>query len=110
LQWLQQRNGLVDVKETSLVHVPVYFFKYTFKNKVFTALVEAGTGKVMANIFPAKAEAPYLLAGGLTAAVYLALALIAAVGGSPGTILALVAGLIAAPILFAFAAWVANKV
>lgn len=110
LQWLQQRIGLVDVKETSLVHVPVFFFKYTYKAKVYTALVEAGTGKVMANIFPAKAEAPYLMAGGLTAAVYLILALIAAVGGGPGTVLALVIGLVAAPILFAFAAWVANKV
>jgi hypothetical protein len=97
--------------------VPIYIFKYEFRGQAFTAVVEAATGAVLANIFPAKAEAPYLLAGGITAAVYLCLALVPAAGGAFGRNgggiafgVAIVIGLIAAPILFAFAVWVASKI
>jgi len=84
----------------------------------FTATVEAGTGSVFANIFPAKAEAPYLLAGGLTALVFLCLAIFPVIGGLAGNAegvaigLALCAGIgiVAAPILFALAAWVSAKI
>ena len=119
LGWLQQSKGAkVEVKETSMVHIPLYTFKYNFQNQTYTALVEAGTGEVLANIFPAKAEAPYLLAAGITALVYLCLALVpiafGAFGGSftssLGIGLCLGLGIIAAPILFALAVWVASKV
>jgi hypothetical protein len=100
------------------VHIPLYTFKYAYQNKPYTAIVEAGTGSVFANIFPAKAEAPYMLAGGLTAMVFLCLALFPVIGGiadgagGAGIGLALCAGIgiVAAPILFALSAWVAAKI
>jgi hypothetical protein len=105
--WTMSRSTLgSQVKQSSLVHIPIYIFKYAYKNQTYTAMVEAGTGQVLANIFPAKAEAPYLMAGGLTALVYLVLAVIAL--GSPD--LALVLGLIAAPFLFFFAIMIASRV
>jgi DNA-directed RNA polymerase subunit RPC12/RpoP len=120
LGWLQGRGlGAADIVETALVHVPLYTFKYVFNNKTYTALVEAATGKVFANVFPAKAEAPYRLAGCASALVFCVLAFIpligaASVGDASGYFGGLAAclglGCLAAPILFAFAAWVAAKV
>lgn len=117
-QWLQQSRAGIDVRESALVHVPIYLFKYAYAGKTFTAVVEAATGSVLANLFPAKAEAPYLLAGGLTALVYLCLATFPLFGSAfsgdggaaAGAGLALISGLIAAPFLFTFAVWVASKV
>ena len=116
--WLKERSGQVEVLETSLVHIPLFTFKYTYQNAPYTAVVEAGSGKVLANIYPAKAEAPYLLAGGVTALVYLCLALFplfgraiaGSAGAGTGVLLMLGLGLLAAPFLFALAAWVAAKV
>ena len=116
--WLKERSGNVEVLETSLVHVPLFTFKYIYQNAPYTAVVEASTGKVLANIYPAKAEAPYLLAAGVTASVYLCLALFPLIGrgiaGTAGAItgvlLMLGLGVLAAPFLLALAAWVASKV
>ncbi len=120
LGWLQGRGlNVANIAETALVHVPLYTFKYTFNNKTYTALVEAATGKVFANVFPPKAEAPYLLAGCASALVFFVLAWIpligaATVGDESGYFggLAVCAGLgcLTAPVLFAIAAWVAAKV
>jgi DNA-directed RNA polymerase subunit RPC12/RpoP len=118
LGWLRQEHGRVDVRETSLVHVPIYIFKYIYRNQTYTAVVEAATGVVLANLYPAKDQAPYLLAGCSTALVYLALAVLpltgliffAEPGGLLGFAVALALGVLAAPFLFAFAAWVAAKV
>lgn len=102
------------VLETALVHIPLYTFKYNYENQTYTALVEAGTGATLANIYPAKAEAPYLLAGGLTAMVYLMLALIPLIFwdslGAVSLAIYIGLGLLAAPFLFALAVWVAAKV
>lgn len=108
-QWLQQTRPNGNVTESALVHVPIFTFKYAFRDQVYTAVVEAATGRVLANIFPAKAEAPYLLAAGVTALVYLCLALIGLGGGGMAGI-SLVIGVIAAPFLFGLAVWVASKV
>jgi DNA-directed RNA polymerase subunit RPC12/RpoP len=116
--WLTQRQASAgEIVERSLVHLPLYTCKYTYKGSLYTAVVEGGTGEVFANIYPAKAEAPYLLAGGVTAAVFLCLALFPVAGAAAGrngagTGLLLCAGLglIAAPILFALAVWVAAKI
>jgi len=104
--------------ETSLVHIPVYTFKYAYQNKTYTALVEGATGATLANIFPAKSEAPYQLAGGLAAGIFLCLAtfpvigaLVSGEGGlTIGVALCAGLGLVAAPLLFALAAWVASRV
>jgi predicted RNA-binding Zn-ribbon protein involved in translation (DUF1610 family) len=118
--WLLEgtRGAGNEIVEQSLVHIPVFIAKYTYKGNFYTALVEAATGEVMANIYPAKAEAPYMLVGGLAALVFLCLALFPVVGGlsngSQGALagfgLCAAAGMIAAPVLFALAAWVAAKV
>ncbi len=117
--WLQEQGRKPDsILEKALVHIPIYTFKYGFAGKTYTALVEAATGGVFANIYPAKAEAPFLLAGVLTAVIYLCLAtfpLIGAItgrsgGAMTGFLICTGLGLLAAPFLFGIAAWVAAKV
>jgi predicted RNA-binding Zn-ribbon protein involved in translation (DUF1610 family) len=116
--WLKERSGEVEVLETSLVHIPLHMMKYIYRNAPYTAVVEAGSGKVLANIYPAKAEAPYFTAAAVTAIVYLCLATFPLIGrataGSAGmgtgVLLMLGLGLLAAPFLFALAAWIAAKV
>lgn len=118
LTWANQQNPGGSILETALVHIPVYTYKYAFNGQTYTAIVEAGTGKVFANIFPAKAEAPYLLVGLLTAGVYLCLAAIPVFGAISGDetfmmtggLICSGVGLVAFPFLFALAAWVAAKV
>jgi hypothetical protein len=118
--WVERRlPENAEIIETALVHIPLFTFKYNFKGDIYTAIVEGGTGGVFANIFPAKAEAPYLLAGGLTAVVFLCLATFPVIGAllgsnGGGLLVGLAAcagtGIIAAPALFALAIWVASKV
>lgn len=120
LNWLsaEQQKPAAQVTEQSLVHIPLYIYKYNYQNTLYTALVEGATGEVIANIYPAKAEAPYMVVGGLTALVYLCLALFPVIGGiangsggaAVGLGLCTAAGLIAAPVFFALAAWVAAKI
>jgi hypothetical protein len=119
LSWLQERQiPQEEIVERALVHIPLHTFKYSFQGKPYTALVEAGTGGVFANIFPAKSESHYLLAGGLTALVFLCLATFPIFGalanGESGVLIGLGAcsgsGLLAALALFALAAWVAAKI
>jgi hypothetical protein len=118
LQWLKERKPGGQVLEQALVHVPIYTFKYTYKNQPYTALIEAGTGEVFANIFPAKAEAPYQMAGCISASVFFSLALVplfgilidSAGGAFIGLLICSGLGLLAAPALFMLAAWVAAKV
>lgn len=107
--WLAQARPNAAVTESTLVHVPIYTFKYEYRGQVYTAVVEAATGRVLANLFPAKAEAPYLLAAGVTALVYLCLAVIALASSDLAGIVFLI-GLAAAPFLFGLAVWVASKV
>jgi len=107
--WLMQAQPGAEVRQSALVHIPIYVFKYVYKGQTFTALVEAGTGAVMANIFPAKAEAPYLMAAGITALVYLCLASLP-MTNVLDTGLAVILALVAAPFLFLLAVTVASKV
>jgi hypothetical protein len=58
--WLA-RAGRGEPTETALVHVPFWRFVYRFGATDYTALVEASTGTVLAGIYPAKAESPYVL-------------------------------------------------
>ncbi|MFM8319784.1 MAG: hypothetical protein ACKOC5_02630 [Chloroflexota bacterium] len=107
-----------ELAEQSLVHVPLYTFKYAYNGQTYLALVEGASGGVFANLYPAKAEAPYLAIGGLTALVFLCLALFPVVGGLAeggdgagiGFALCSALGLVAAPILFGIAVWVAAKI
>jgi ribosomal protein S27AE len=120
LGWLREHHGIgrAEVQEQALVHVPIFTFKYIYEGVPFTAIVEGATGIVFANIYPAKAEAPYLLAGGATALVFLCLSsfpvvglISAGIGGAGiGMLICSGLGILAAPLLFALAVWVAAKV
>ncbi len=111
----EQSAAALAMDEMSIVHIPLYFFKYAFRDQTYTALVDAASGTVLANLFPAKQEAPYLLVGIVTALVYLCLAVMLLVtsnsaGGGIGLAVIIGLGVIAAPILFAWAYWVASRV
>jgi predicted RNA-binding Zn-ribbon protein involved in translation (DUF1610 family) len=117
--WLNGQHGAgSEILEQALVHVPVYTFTYEFQNRRFTALVEAASGGVFANIFPAKAEAPYRTVGLLTASIFTCLAMGpiagAAMADLDGALVGLAVctglGLLAAPLLFMLAVWVAAKI
>lgn len=70
--WLKSAGiDLATVAEAALVHVPVYQFYYSFNNHSYTAVVEASSGMVYANIYPAKSEAPFRIMFGLSIAAYL---------------------------------------
>ena len=64
-QWLldDQHVAPENIREAALVHVPVYLCKYAFNQKRYTAIVDAATSKVFANIYPAKWEVPYVAIG-----------------------------------------------
>ena len=117
-EWLAQKQGdTKQVAESALVHIPIYTFKYGFKNQMFTAAVEAATGRTLANIYPAKADAPYRAIGCVSALVFLCLAGILAASladenGSSGIgfLICIGGGLVVAPVLFAIASWVASRV
>lgn len=62
LQWLSDREiNPAFISGVSLVHVPVFRFAYQYKEYEYTAVVEAATGRVIANVFPAKQELPFTL-------------------------------------------------
>ena len=119
LGWLAEKLVQQDeIVERALVHIPLYMFKYLYQGETYLAIVEGGTGSVFANIFPAKAEAPYRLAGGLAAGVFLCLAMFPVIGAitgrgegfSIGLLVCGLLGILAAPALFALAVWVAAKI
>ena len=118
LDWFRQKNPQGEVREMSLVHVPIYVFKYQYAGKIYTAVVDAANGTVLANIFPPKAEIPYRLVGIVSALVFLCLATFpvmgAIAGGNSGTLtgglICLGLGAIAAPLLMLWAVWVAFKI
>lgn len=115
--WLAQNRGIAEgaIKETSLVHLPVYEFKYGFGGESYTAVVDAATGKTFVNRFPSKPEAPYRGVAGAGCVLYFIAALIPLFFiGVDRPILgllvyAVVAAIIAGP-LFAAAARVSAKV
>jgi hypothetical protein len=118
LEWFAHRHPQAQIEETSLVHVPIFIFKYLYRGETYTAVVDAANGTVLANIFPAKAELPYRMVGSVAALVFLCLALLPvggaivdnSGGGAVGLALCTGLGIIAAPVLIAWAAWVAAKI
>ncbi len=72
-QWLQTEKGAAreNIKETNLIHVPFYIFKYQFGGKDYQAVIDGTTGRVLASIFPAKAELPFIGIAVLSAFVFL---------------------------------------
>jgi hypothetical protein len=119
LEWLAGRGVPAEqVVEAALVHLPVYLFKYEFNGRTYTAMVEGASGKVFANIFPAKAETPYFLVAAFSTLGYLVLSTFPLVGFALDPELGLFLGLgacllggalFAVPV-FVVAAWVSAKV
>jgi len=119
LAWLAGRGVAAEqVLEAALVHLPVYIFKYDFAGKSYTALVEGASGKVFANLFPAKAEVPYFAVAAFSTLGFLVISLFPLVGFALGGGLGFGIGLVAALVLgavfavpvFALAAYVSAKV
>lgn len=76
--WLAENEGIAAgaIQEIALVHVPIYQFKYRYKENSYTALVDAATGQVFAAIFPEKFELPYVSIGAFGCFAYFLAALI----------------------------------
>lgn len=118
LGWVEEdHQARKQIAESAIVHVPLYTFKYEFQGRTFTALVDGASGKVMANIFPEKAETPYQLVGGIAAVVFLCLATFPLVGSALGEegfmggfMVCSAIGIPAAAVIMAAAAWVSQKV
>jgi hypothetical protein len=119
LQWLEARGvPAAQVREAALVHLPVYLFKYDFGGQTYTAMVEGGSGKVFANLFPAKAEAPYLLVALVSTVGFLCISTFPLIGYFSGeetgllfgALACLGAGALFAVPVFALAAWVSAKI
>jgi hypothetical protein len=79
--WLAQNQKIAagQIKESSLVHLPLFLFKYQFEGRTFTAVVDAASSQVFATVFPSKQEVPYVAIGSIGCALYFCAALIPAV-------------------------------
>jgi len=107
-----------EVAEAALVHLPIYVFKYEFNQQTYTAMVEGASGKVFANLFPAKAEAPYRAVATMATVGFLIVSsfpvigyLTAGAGGiATGLLACLALGGLFAAVVFALAAYVSAKV
>jgi DNA-directed RNA polymerase subunit RPC12/RpoP len=70
--WLQSSGVSADsIAEAALVHIPFYQFYYYFNNHTYTSIVEASSGQVYANIYPAKSEAPFRILFGLSIVAFI---------------------------------------
>lgn len=120
LHWLDDNHGLQesDIQEISLVHLPIYQFKYALDDRHYTAVVDAATSEVFANIYPSKWEVPYLAIGAAAFAAFFCASLIPVIslfaGGTVGFGLGMgiyaIAVVVLAVVFFAAAALVSSKV
>lgn len=119
-RWLADDHGIgaEAIAEVSLVHLPLYLCKYRFEGEQYTAVVDAATSEVFANIYPTKWEVPYLAIGSLAFVLYFCAAFVPLAGyltgGGQGLALGMgiylgLALLLAIPI-FVVAALVSAKV
>lgn len=75
--WVQETGVNTDqLQESDLVHIPFYQFYYNYKNQQYTAIVEASSGMVYANLWPAKSEAPFRAVFGLAIFAFFAASLV----------------------------------
>lgn len=93
--WLADNHNIQGeaIQEMSLIYVPIYRYKYAFEGRTFTALVDAATSKVFANIYPSKWEMPYMTIGVITFLIYFVLASIPAITYLAGGVEFLMVGL-----------------
>jgi hypothetical protein len=78
IHWLEQRGiRRSQIKERNLIHVPFYSFRYTFQNETYQTVVDATTGAVIASVYPARAEKPFLFITIASALIFFIAGLIA---------------------------------
>ncbi len=119
-KWLAQDQKVAAgaITESALVHLPVYVFTYTFDGRSFTAVVDAATGRVFADIFPSKLEVPYQTIGGVGCVLYFLAALVPLIGFFMGGITGLggalvvylIVGAIMSVPIFIIAAMISAKI
>jgi len=69
-QWLESRQGEVQIQRTVLYHLPMFRFSYGFKGRSYQAAVDGVSGRVFPADFPAKAEAPFIGVAALAIGVF----------------------------------------
>lgn len=119
-KWLAQNQMIAagQIKESSLVHLPLYLFKYKFEGREYTAVVDAASSQVFASIYPSKREVPYVTIGSVGCALYFCAALIPAIAfftsDGSGLVLGILGYIVAAIVLavpiFGIAAYVSARV
>jgi LSD1 subclass zinc finger protein len=77
-KWLAENQKIAagQIKESSLVHLPLFVFKYQFEGRGYTAVVDAASSQVFATVYPSKMEMPYIAIGSVGCALYFCAALI----------------------------------
>ena len=120
IQWLDDNHDIKesDVSEISLVHLPIYQIKYTHGDREYTAVVDAATSEVFANIFPSKWEVPYVAIGVASFAAFFCASLIPLIGyltndfGGFGVAMGIyaLAVVVLSVVFFAAAALISSKV
>lgn len=103
--WLERRGvSQEELREVNLVHVPLYLFRYEFEGTSYSAAVEASSGRVLASVFPAKDEEPFVRLTVVACAVFVVLGLLA-----PNAFVRVLLYLIAAPPLGVWALAVVRR-
>ena len=76
--WLTQQGVNMDtIALSNLVHIPFYQFYYVYEGQQYSALVEASSGMVYANMWPAKKETPFRLMFAASIIAFVVVSLIA---------------------------------
>ncbi len=118
-KWLleNQKIPASNITEISLVHLPIFRCKYSFEGRSFTAIVDASSSEVFANVYPSKWEAPYFAIGFLAFIIYFCAAFIPIVGYSAGDIglglgilIYIVVAIVVAIPIFGVAAFISAKI
>ena len=86
-KWMKEQHNIddVSVSAASLVHLPIYIAKYNYNGERYTAVIDAASSRVFANIYPSKWEAPYFTIGAIAFALNFCAALIPVVSWQTGT-------------------------
>lgn len=71
VEWLKNEGvDATGVSQSSLVHIPLYVFNYSYADSAYTAIIDGSSGKVMSSEFPSKRELPYLVVGAGSAIIF----------------------------------------
>ena len=119
-KWLAENQKIAagQIKESSLVHLPLFLFKYQFEGREYTAVVDAASSQVFASIYPSKREVPYVAIGSVGCALYFCAALIPVISffttDGTGLIFGILGYIVAAIVLavpiFGVAAYISARV